>query len=67
MVQGWKQSSPYLRCTAEVTQHLSYILNDGHIVLPAVVPKLRGGKLPLQENGRPFKIKKTEVPESGPA
>lgn len=55
-VKSWEQLT-YLWCTTEVTHHLSYVLHNSHIVFPAVIPKLRGRELPLQNDSRPFKIR----------
>lgn len=41
----------YLGRGAQVTHHLSDVLDDGHSVFPAVVPELRCRKLPLQNDG----------------
>lgn len=42
-----------LWCAAEVAHHFPDVLNHRHTVLPAVVPKLRGRKLPPENEGRP--------------
>lgn len=45
----WSQCF-YLGCTTQITHHLTNVLDNGHIVFPAIIPKLRGGKLSFQKN-----------------
>lgn len=46
----------YLGRTAQVAHHLTNVLDNGHVVFPAIIPKLRGGKLSFQENGWAWKL-----------
>ena len=41
----------YLWCVAEVTHNFSYVLDDGNVVLSAVVPELRGREFTFQDHG----------------
>ncbi len=50
-VCNWEQAVLYRGLIAQISTQLSNILEYGDVVFPAVIPKLRGWKLLLQDTG----------------